>query len=83
MAGIMDMTTDNQLVYNQPISSSLSVIQRVPVICSLKRERKESGQLKAVAPLSDVSAISSDIFTNISQTYTSTSETTVPFSDGN
>ena len=84
MAVIMDMgmTTDNYMVYNQPTSSSLSVIQRVPFICSLKCERKESGQLKAVAPLSNVSATDSDIFTNISKTFASTSETTVIFSDG-
>ena len=57
-------------VYNQPTSSS-SVIQRVSVICSLKCEKKESNQPKAVAPLGDVSAISSDI--SMSQLYASTS----------
>ena len=65
MAVIMDSK-----VYNQPTSSS-SVIQRVSVICSLKCEKKESNQHKAVATLGDVSAISSDI--SMSQLYAWTS----------
>ena len=43
-------STNDHKVYNQPTSSSY-VIQRVPVICSLKCEKKESNHHKAVAPL--------------------------------
>ena len=82
MAVIMEdnaKSTDDHKVYSQPTSSS-SVIQRVPVICSLKCKKKESNQHKAVAPLGDVSAFSSDISMN--HLYACTSETMVTFSDG-
>ena len=84
MAVIMDsnnIIVDNHEVYNQTTSSS-SVIQRVPVICSLKCEKRESNQYKAVAPIGEASANHRDVFTTISQTYACTSDTTGTFADG-
>ena len=81
IAVIMEDNTsivDNYKVNNQPISLS-SVIQRVPVICSLKRERKESNQHTADVPLT---AVFSDLIKTLNQTNAHTSDTNVTFSEG-